>query len=75
MSVVEVDLNLAAAVFPNRTSFFPIPASGRARSSADHARPATRWQLVVLVPGSTETHVAKPMAISRNEREYRKKEE
>ena len=61
---VEVNLNLAAAVFPNRTSFFTIPASG-ARSSADHARPAT-WQLVVLVPRSTETHVAKPMAISRN---------
>ena len=36
MSVVEVDLNLAAAVFPNRTSFFPIPASG-ARSSADRS--------------------------------------
>ena len=72
MSVVEVDLNLAAAVFPNRTSFFPIPASG-ARSSADHARPATRWQLVVLVPRSTETHVAKPMAISRNVRQKRKK--
>ena len=37
MSVVEVDLNLAAAVFSNRTSFFPIPASG-ARSSAQIMR-------------------------------------
>ena len=62
---VEVDLNLAAAVFPNRTSFFTIQASG-AWSSPGHARPAT-WQLVVLVPRSTETHVAKSMAISRNE--------
>ena len=61
---VEVNLNLVAAVFPNRTSFFSIPAN-RARSSADHARLAT-WQLVVLVPRSTETHVAKPVAISRN---------
>ena len=46
----------------------PIPASrARSRSSADidHARPTT-WQLVVLVPRSTETHVVKPMAISRN---------
>ena len=66
MSVVEVDLNLAAAVFPNRTSFFPIdPSKRRAAVRADHARPAT-WQLNVLVPRSTEIHVAKPMAISRN---------
>ena len=56
---------LGCSCFPKpHASFFPIPASG-ARSSADHARPAT-WQLVVLVPRSTETHVAKPMAISRN---------
>ena len=27
---------------------------------------STTWQLVVLVPGSTDTHVAKYMAISRN---------
>ena len=53
--------------FPKPHALFPIPAN-RAWSSADrsHAR-STTWQLVVLVPRSTDTHVAKPMAISRND--------
>ena len=41
MSVVEVDLNLAAAVFPNRTSFFPIPASGARNLEPGPSAPET----------------------------------
>ena len=53
--------------FPKPHALSSIPAN-RAQSSADlaHSWSAT-WQLVVLVPESTATHVAKHMAILRND--------
>ena len=65
---VEVDLGLASPVFPNRTPCLPSQQTARGRRPRIKLRSrSTTWQLVVLVPGSTDTHVAKHMAISRND--------
>ena len=60
-------VGLASPVFPNRTPCLPSQQTARGRRPRIKLRsPSTTWQLVVLVPGSTDTHVAKHMAISRN---------
>ena len=63
---VEVDLGLASPVLPNRTPCLPSQQTARGRPRIKLRSRSTTWQLVVLVPRSTDTHVAKHMAISRN---------
>ena len=55
--------------FPQTARLVSHPSKPRAvvvRGSSSWIAISTTWQLVVLVPRSTDTHVAKHMAISRN---------